>query len=125
MSEIIKTKRLNKVTKKAIIETLANKSMIISSVGTVSLYCLVVKDNNGNEVIKYNHTKDTDTINVGKEIVAIASPDNLSDDIKDVKNALFNQLAFQQELKQIEFDKKHMMDYDIRALEFLKQYRAR
>lgn len=121
----MQTKRLNKIVKKEIIETLTSNSMTVSSVGTVSMYCLVTKDSNGNEVIKYSHIKDIDTITVGKEVVAIANSDNLSDDIKDVKNALFNQLAFQQELKQIEFDRKHMMDYDIRALGFLKKYRTR
>ena len=54
-------------------------------------------------------------------VVVASSTVVVSEDMKDVQRALVKRMDEDNKAKQLEIDRKNMRDYDIRAVEFLKQ----
>jgi len=114
---------LNKFVKESLLQVLSRKDIQVSFVGNESLYAIVVKDAKGQKIFEYTHKKEADSVVVNKEFVAIDSIQ--SEDMMELRDALKNIIAQEKKAKQIEAERKNMRDFDIRAIEFLKQYNVR
>ena len=112
-------RELNKVVKTHLLEIVKQKNLRVSITGNNDLYVINVKNAKNQSIFAYTHTKNGETIKVGKEIVA--SSVVASEDMKDVQRALVKRMDEDNKAKQLEIDRKNMRDYDIRAVEFLKQ----
>ena len=114
---------LNKFVKESLLQVLSRKDVQVSLVGNESLYAIVVRDAKGQKIFEYTHKKEADSVVVNREFVALESVP--SDDMVELRDALKNIIAQAKKVKQIESDRKNMRDFDIRAVEFLKQYNVR
>lgn len=111
--------RLNKVVKQQLLTTLVTTDNFINIIGKPDLYIIAVKNKKG-ILFEYKHNKNTDSIVVGKDIVAQDDANNLPQDMQEILNVLSNRIELQRELEQLEKDQKNIKDYEYRALTLLK-----
>lgn len=114
---------LNKFVKESLLQILTRKDISVGMVGNGDLYVITVKDAKGQKIFEYSHKKEEDSVTVNKECVAKVSL--LTEDVKELRNALKERMAQDKKAKQIELERKNMRDFDIRAIEFLKQYKVK
>lgn len=121
-------RRLNTYVKQQLIQLLSQKDIVVVHTGNKDLYSITVKKFekiNGKdvyiEIYKFKHGNNKDSVYVGENCVAAAASET-SVDITELKNALFNTIEQQNIARKLEFDRKNMMIYDIRAVEILKRY---
>lgn len=115
-------KVLNKAVKNKLIEVILNEDNTIYLDKNNPNYTFVVKDSNNKKIFIYKHTQKTDEIIVNKEVVATALPHTLSADMREVRQALVDQLAQQEEREQLHIALNNMTVVDKRTLAFLNNY---
>ena len=114
---------LNKFVKETLLRVLGHKNVSVSMVGNTALFVISVKDVKGQKIFEYSHKREGDSVAVNNELVANdVCP---SEDMKEVRDALMERMFQDKKAKQIEQDRKNMRDFDIRAIEFLKQCNVR
>ena len=114
---------LNKFVKESLLQILMRKDVFVNMVGNTELYIISVKDTKGQKIFEYSHKKEGDSVSVNNELVA--NDVIPSEDMKELRGTLLEKMAQDKKRKQIELDRKNMRDFDIRAIEFLKQYNVR
>ena len=112
---------LNKFVKESLLQILARKDVSVNMIGNINIYVIVIKDSKGQKIFEFAHKKAGEySVSVNDERVVNSSL--LSGDMFELYDVLQKRIAQDKKEKQIELARKNMRDFDIRAIEFLKQY---
>ena len=142
MAEVLENRRLNKFIKQNLIRILSVPGVDVRFIGDDNTFkCLMseyytgydpievinpyvfVVSKQGKKIFEYKHSKSTVSVYVEDTCVAnVEAPAFGNPDIQELKDALVGKVIQAKKEKLIVIDRKHMMYYEIRAMELLKQY---
>ena len=142
MADIVEIRRLNKYVQQSLIAILSQPGVEVRFIGDNNTLKILISEHytgcgpiekanphvlsvnkDGKKVYEYKYSKDTVSVYVGETCVAnVESPALGNGDIQELKDALIEKIIQDRKAKQIEFARKNMLYYDIRAIEELKQF---